>query len=99
MLNTELPIKLPTKVSNNFALSMWVYVNPGSKYKPGYSVESPILSYMTPDGIPHIKLTYSNIDKGNNDFIMYIGEHSFPISLPLQKWNHFVFNILRFLVY
>jgi hypothetical protein len=27
---------------------------------------------------------------------MYVGEQQFPLSLPLQKWNHFVFNYVTF---
>jgi len=96
MLNTGQPIKIPDKTGNNFAISMWVYINPGSINKPSYSVESPIFSYLNNKGVPHIKLTYSNIEQGNNDFIMYVGEQQFPISLPLQKWNHFVFNYVTF---
>ena len=91
MLNTEHPIKVPSDISNNFALSMWTYINPGSINKPGYSVESPIFSFMDASGKRHIQLTYSNVES-NNDFIMYVGEYEFPISQPLQKWNHFVFN-------
>lgn len=92
MLNTETPLQIPEDISNNFALSMWVYLNPGSINKPSYSVESPIFSFMNQKDKPHIRITYSNIDKGNNDFIVYIGEQQYPMSLPLQKWHHFVFN-------
>jgi len=91
MLNKEHPIQVPIDISNNFALSMWTYINPGSINKPGYSIESPIFSFLDSSGNKHIQLTYSNLES-NNDFIMYIGEHQFPISQPLQKWNHFVFN-------
>jgi hypothetical protein len=92
MLNMPQPIDLPSDLSNNFAISMWVYINPGSPNKPGYAVESPIYSFMTTEGKPHLRLSYANLDNGNNDFNMYIGEQMYKISLPLQKWNHFVFN-------
>jgi hypothetical protein len=92
MLNTAKLLETPNEVSDNFAISMWVYVNPASINKPGYAVETPIFTYMTPSGEKHIRLTYSNIEQGNNDFIMYIGDTPFPLSLPLQKWNNFVFN-------
>jgi hypothetical protein len=92
MLNTGKKLQTPTDLSNNFALSMWYYVNPGSINKPGYAVESPIFTYLDTSGNSLIRLTYSNIDQGNNDFIMYIKESSFPVSLPLQKWNNIVFN-------
>jgi len=92
MLNMPQSIDLPPDLSNNFALSMWVYINPGSPNKPGYAVESPIYSFMTKDGDPHLRISYSNVDQGNNDFNIYIGKQMYKISLPLQKWNHFVFN-------
>jgi len=92
MLNTGMPLKTPVDISNNFGLSMWVYVNPGSNNKPGYNEESPIFSFLDASGNNHIKITYSNVDQGNNDFIMYIGKNAFPISLPLQKWHNFVIN-------
>ena len=96
MLNTGVPLQVPTDISNNFAVSMWVYLNPGPKGKPGYAVESPIFSYLNEEGKPHIQLSYSNIDQGNNDFIMRVGEQDFPMSLPLQKWNNIVFNYNTF---
>jgi hypothetical protein len=92
MLNTGTPLKTPVDISNNFGMSMWIYVNPGANNKPGYAVESPIFSLLDASGSNHIKLTYSNIDQGNNEFIIYVGENPFPISLPLQKWHNFVFN-------
>ena len=94
MLNTGMPLKTPVDISNNFGLSMWVYVNPGVNNKPGYAVESPIFSLLDASGNNHIQLTYSNVDQGNNDFIMYVGEQEFPMSLPLQKWHNFVFNYI-----
>jgi len=91
MLHRERQLKVPSDISNNFALSMWVYVNPGPLNKVSYSVESPIFSFLDASGNKHIGLTYSNTE-ANNDFIMYVGENAFPLSKPLQKWNHFVFN-------
>jgi hypothetical protein len=96
MLNTGMPLKTPVDISNNFGISMWVYVNPGSKNKPGYSEESPIFSLLDASGNNHIQLTYSNVEQGNDDFIMYVGEQAFPITLPLQKWHNFVFNYITY---
>jgi hypothetical protein len=92
MLNTAMPLQTPTDLSGNYAVSMWVYLNPGPSAKPGYATESPIFSYFASCGKRHIQVTYSNLEKGNNDYIFYVGEQSFPISLPLQKWNNIVFN-------
>jgi hypothetical protein len=96
MLNTGMPLKTPVDISNNFGLSMWAYVNPGANNKPGYAKESAIFSLLDASGNNHIKLTYSNADQGNNDFIMYVGEQAFPMSLPLQKWHNFVFNYVTY---
>jgi len=96
MLNTGMPLKTPVDISNNFGLSMWVYVNPGQKNKPGYAEESPIFSLLDSSGNNHIQLTYSNVDQGNNDFVMYVGEQEFPMSMPLQKWHNFVFNYITY---
>ena len=96
MLNTGIPLKTPVDISNNFGLSMWVYVNPGQKNKPGYAEESPIFSLLDASGNNHIQLTYSNVDQGNNDFVMYVGEQEFPMSMPLQKWHNFVFNYITY---
>jgi hypothetical protein len=91
MLNKGVPLKTPVDISNNFGISMWVYVNPGSTKE-----ETSIFSLLDASGNTHIKLSYSNIEQGNNDFVMYVGEESFPISLPLQKWHNFVFNYVTY---
>ena len=96
LLNTGKTLKTPVDISNNFGLSLWTYVNPGSSNKPGYAEESNIFSLLDASGNTHIQLTYSNVEKGNNDFIMYVGEQAFPMSLPLQKWHNFVFNYVTY---
>lgn len=92
MLNTSVPFQTPTDLSGNYAISMWVYLNPGPKSKPGYAVETPIFSFLDASGNTHVKVTYSNEEGGNNDHIFYVGEQAFPMTLPLQKWNNIVFN-------
>lgn len=92
MLNTGMVLKTPTDLSANYAVSMWVYLNPGSPAKPGYAVESPIFSFLDASGKKHVQVTYSNLEHGNNDYIFYVGEQAFPMTLPLQKWNNVVFN-------
>ena len=97
MLNTGMPLKTPVDISNNFALSMWVYVNPGNNInKPGSISESNIFSFLDAQGNNHIKLAYSNVEQGNNEFIIYVGEQSFPLTLPLQKWHNFVINYVTY---
>lgn len=96
LLNTGKTLKTPVDISNNFGISLWTYVNPGGSNKPGYAKESNIFSLLDASGNTHIKLTYSNLEKGNNDFIMYVGEQAFPMTLPLQKWHNFVFNYVTY---
>lgn len=92
MLNTSLPLKTPPDLSGNYGISMWIYLNPGSKAKPGYAVETPIFSFLDASGNKHVQVTYSNLEQGNNDHILYVGDQAFPMTLPLQKWNNIVFN-------
>jgi hypothetical protein len=92
MLNTSLPLKTPSDLSGNYSISMWVYLNPGPKSKPGYAVETPIFSFLDASGNRHVQVSYSNLEQGNNDHILYVGDQSFPMTLPLQKWNNIVFN-------
>lgn len=112
MLNiqTQLTNKIPTKVktNSNCSLSFWVYLNPASATKFGYSEETNILNYAyTSDDnkiFPHLQLAYYNEKKdgsftGSNEFIMYVGDkknpdNKFTITLPLQKWNNFVINFI-----
>ena len=92
MLNTSMPLTTPTDLSGNYSISMWVYLNPGPKSKPGYAVETPIFSFLDASGNRHVQVTYSNLEQGNNDHILYVGDQAFPMTLPLQKWNNIVFN-------
>jgi hypothetical protein len=112
MLNvqTQLTNKIPSKVktNSNCSLSFWIYLNPASSTKFGYSEETNILNYAytSDDNIifPHLQLAYYNEKKdgsftGSNEFIMYVGDkknpdNKFMITLPLQKWNNFVINFI-----
>lgn len=98
MLNTEmtLPDNTKDKLNSNFAISMWIYLNSMPNTKKGYKKETVIYNYHNKDtsliNQPHIKISYLNNERGSNDFIMQIGKTKFNMSLPLQKWNHFVIN-------
>lgn len=92
MLNTSMPLTTPNDLSGNYSISMWTYLNPGPKSKPGYAVETPIFSFLDASGNRHVQVTYSNLEQGNNDHILYVGDQAFPMTLPLQKWNNIVFN-------
>jgi hypothetical protein len=102
MLNTKLFMdnKLTDKTRVSSAISFWVYLNPSPDTKMSYSdvvPETNILNYSDfNERLPHIKISYSNSNKGNNDYIMTIGSKKFRITLPFQKWHHFVINFVTF---
>jgi len=102
MLNTKLFVdnKLPDKTRSSSSISFWIYLNPSPDTKMSYSnvvPETTILNYSDfNERVPHVKITYSNANKGNNDYIMHIGSKEFRISLPFQKWHHFVINFVTF---
>lgn len=83
--------------NSNYCISFWTYVNPGSKSKKSYINESNIFNYA--NGKP--KVTYVNDSKEhNNKYIIYFTNRTdepeenrrYEISLPMQRWNYFVFN-------
>lgn len=113
MLNvqTQLTNKIPLsiKTNSNCSISFWVYLNPASNSKYGYSEETNIMNYEYTSRdlnakYPHFQLAYYNEKKdgsfaGSNEFIMYVGDKTDPankfiITLPLQKWNNFVINFI-----
>jgi Concanavalin A-like lectin/glucanases superfamily len=80
----------------NFAFSMWIYLNVQPNSFSSYAKETPIFDFG--NGKPKI-VYYNNItdDNKNDKYIIYFtdvtrGPTSFELSLPIQKWNNFVFN-------
>lgn len=79
--------------SNNYALSMWVYLNPMPLSRLSYSNETTIFNYSDVDGNGHPKLTYVNNSEGIDKYNLYFSSIAvYSIELPHQKWNNFVFN-------
>ena len=94
---------------NNYAISMWIYINPMPLSRLGYSTETNIFCYGT-GGVNnniinqesnqkqnfHPRLSMSNV---NNNFLFnfyYSGETpTHQLELPLQKWNNIVFNYVN----
>lgn len=80
--------------NSNYAVSFWVYVNPGSPSQKNYVNESNIFNYA--NGKPQV--TYVNDGKNhNNKFIVYFSNRNreqakYEIDAENQKWNYFVFN-------
>lgn len=102
MLTTKyyLDNKLTDKTKSSCAISFWLYLNAAPDTKIAYSDVSPeatIFNYSDfSEKYPHIRIAYSNVDKGNNDYIIYVGTKLFRISLPFQKWHHFVINFITY---
>lgn len=84
--------------TNNFGLSFWIYLNSMPNSKRSYSEETTIFSYgsNSDSDKQYIKVSYANSSINSEEFIIYLYEQKYTIKLPLQKWNHFVFNVNTF---
>jgi len=90
--NSNTPIVYLT----NFTFSMWVYLNVQTNNFSSYAKETTI--FDCGKGKPKL-VYYNNIkdDVHKNKYIIYFTDvksspNSYEISLPIQKWNNFVFN-------
>ena len=97
-LNNEHIYPQATNPENkNFAISMWIYLNSMPHSKNSYSKETPIFFYGPKDeSKQYIKIAYANNNLNSEEFIMYLHDNKFTITLPLQKWNQFVINYNTF---
>lgn len=111
LLNTSTPLSVAPIYKgngphNNFAISMWVYVNPGPNTKYGYTQKTPIFTYANGQNDYFIKFNYFNDLEESTQFNFDISNatvkdieseetpmESIPVSMPLQKWNNIVFNV------
>lgn len=88
--------------NQNYALSMWIYLNPQPSNNVGYASESQIFNYG--DGKPRITY-YNDISSEGNDYghsgvdkyKIYFTNSSAPkgyyeFTLPSQKWNNITVN-------
>ena len=92
--------------NQNYAFSMWIYLNPQAPNYIGYASESTIFSYNEDDFGGKPKITYFNdMTKNNNSFgktgidqyCVYFSNRKNPVgqykfSMPSQKWNNLVIN-------
>jgi len=80
--------------NNNYAISMWLYLNNQPPNNYSYSKETEIFNYG--NGKPRI--TYINdtaVDKNKDRLVFYFTNNStdsYSLTLPGQKWNNIVFN-------
>lgn len=87
--------------NQNYSLSMWIYLNTESHSYASYAKETDIFYYGDGAyGKPRIAY-FNNTDTsvtipGKDKYKVYFtnipGNNYYEISLPSQKWNHFVFN-------
>lgn len=85
-------------MSNNFSISMWVYLNVQENSfmnADGSSYEINIFNYG--NGKPKINYTNNFVDNKSRDIYLFYftnaaSKPNFQITLPNQKWNNIVFN-------
>jgi hypothetical protein len=81
----------PLKYRQNFAISMWVYVDPQSKSFKSYSKECNIIDMDNRK--PKITYIDNNSNSDEKDkLIIYFGYNKHTISNQGQKWNNIVIN-------
>jgi hypothetical protein len=100
------PIYTGTGPWNNFSISMWVYVNPAPNTKIGYTQQTPIFSYAPKSSDNYFTMNYLNDAKNGMLFNLDISNtnvintltgttvNPIPFTMPLQKWNNVIFNVI-----
>lgn len=91
------PEKSETMIRQNFAVSMWFYVNQHPKSHAAYSKETNIFRYGYPSSkIGHPKVTYYNdtTDTNKSDkYVVYINDgNEVLLDIPTQSWNQLVIS-------
>jgi hypothetical protein len=90
----------------NYAFSMWIFINPQAPNYVGYSSESTIFNYNGTESGGKPKVTYFNDMKPNDNnfgktsvdkYCVYFTNSQSPVgrykfSMPSQKWNNLVMN-------
>jgi len=76
-------------VNNKFAISMWVYVVPIPPTTYPYNSDATIFEY----GSYHPRLIYNG---ATNKFKSFVNQStSYEFDMPLQTWNHVVYNYTK----
>ena len=88
-----------TKYRTNYAISLWANINTQSTSNAAYAKETTIFEYGSTDPTGNIfikpRIAYKMDDSGDKFYIYFSkldDASKMEISLPTQKWNHFVFN-------
>ena len=90
----SIPNEIPNYRNNNYAISFWVYVNPGAASTIGYEKESTILDYA--EGKPKITYVNNGADK-KNKYIVYFSNNkpeisNYELTVTNQQWLFFAIN-------
>uniref|UniRef100_A0A6C0I1H2 Uncharacterized protein n=1 Tax=viral metagenome TaxID=1070528 RepID=A0A6C0I1H2_9ZZZZ len=82
-----------TQLSQKFALSMWVYINPLSSSKLGYTKETNIFNYGNVGDNHHPQIVHK-IDNNGTNIRFYLTNKGIPYdtTIPYQKWNNILLN-------
>jgi hypothetical protein len=88
-----------TKYRTNYAISLWANINTQSTSNAAYAKETTIFEYGSTDPTGNVfikpRIAYKMDDSGDKFYIYFSkldDSSKMEISLPTQKWNHFVFN-------
>ena len=92
-------IKDSKKFRTNYAISLWVYVNPQSTSNISYAKETTLFEYGSTDSIGNIfvkpRIAYK-IDNLGDKFIFYFSKKEdnskVELSVPTQRWNNIIVN-------
>jgi hypothetical protein len=86
LLNDAKPDEI---VNNKFSISMWVYVVPVPPTTYPYNSDATIFEY----GNYHPRLVFNG---STNKFKSFVSEsNSYEFDMPLQAWNHVVYNYTK----
>jgi len=87
------------KYRTNYAISLWANINTQSTSNAAYAKETTIFEYGSTDPTGNVfikpRIAYKMDDSGDKFYIYFSkldDSSKMEISLPTQKWNHFVFN-------
>ena len=91
-LGPNIDLTLKPKSAVNYALSMWIYLNPQTN---SGAQEYNIFTYnkdKSPAGNPRIAYLPSAASDSYYIYFTNATTSAYKITLPKQKWNHFTFN-------
>jgi hypothetical protein len=88
----------------NYSISLWLFVNPQSSSSAAYSKDTEIMTYgissfvkprITYNGTTNLYTFYFMQYPDNTPYNIENPTMRYELSLPIQRWNQFVFNYTR----